>query len=134
MADEPLRVGEEVGVGPEVASASAVDDRRRRELNVGVVDRERVADLVAGPSRERSVGEHRQRALVAVRDLAVAGPEAPGVVEERVRERRRRHGVGEADLPEAGGTVALVDLEVVGHTSTRGGTVNSLVFRSRRDA
>jgi len=79
VADEPGGVRKDVRVSAHVAGALAVDDRRGGEVDLGVIDRERLADLSAGSRGERAMRQNGERGLVAVGDRPLGGPEAARV-------------------------------------------------------
>jgi len=121
VADDSRSRREQVGVGPVVAGGVLVDHGGAGVVDGGVVDGERVADRLVGAGGKRPVGKDRQGPVVAVRNPAFLGPQAPGVPYDVVDERRGPDGVREAELPPPGGPVALEDLEVVGHGHRSGG-------------
>jgi len=128
VADDALSGRERVGVGPAVARRFGRDDGGARIVDVGILGVEGVLNLGFCSRRKRTVGQDRQRRFVGVGEVAVGRPEASGVPEDVVDERRRPERVREPEFGDPGGAVPAVDLEVVGHTPGWGWSVNYLLL------
>ncbi len=127
MPDIAGRTSENVGVAAVVGRGIRGNNGRTWELDIRIVDGESLGDFVRRAGGESAVVHDSEQRVVAVGSVSLGRPAASGVSKDVSAVARRLRSTSSTalassrsrrgELTHSRGPVALVNLEVVGHTS-----------------